>query len=83
MLRLLLPAVLTTLLVLGGGTVAQDKKDIIKKDVKKDETVPKAKGFLPMNWGKIGLSDTQKQEIYTIRGSTTRRSTKWRRRSRN
>ena len=63
MLRVLLPAALTALLVLGGGTVAQDKKD-----TKKDDAGPKAKGFLPQNWGKIGLTDSQKQEIYMIQG---------------
>jgi Spy/CpxP family protein refolding chaperone len=63
MFRVLLPAALTALLVMGGGIVAQDKKD-----GKKDDAGPKAKGFLPMNWGKIGLTDNQKQEIYTIQG---------------
>jgi Spy/CpxP family protein refolding chaperone len=63
--RILLPAVLAGLLVLSGGaTTAQDAK----KEVKKDDPAPKAKGFLPMNWGKLGLTDAQKQDVYTVQG---------------
>jgi Spy/CpxP family protein refolding chaperone len=62
--RILLPAAFAALLVLAGGTTAQDAK----KEVKKDDPVPKAKGFLPMNWGKLGLTDAQKQDVYTIQG---------------
>ena len=71
-LRLPLFALLAGLLVLSGGTSGQEKKDDPKKDVKKDDTTkkdePKAKGMLPMNWGKIGLDDKQKQEIYKVQG---------------
>jgi hypothetical protein len=34
-------------------------------DTKKD--TPKAKGTLPTNWSKLGLTDEQKQKIYSIR----------------
>ncbi|MBN9519673.1 hypothetical protein J0H58_14320 [bacterium] len=64
MLRCLLPAALTAALVLAGGSVAQDSK----KEVKKDDPTPKAKGILPMNWGKLGLTDAQKQDVYTVQG---------------
>jgi hypothetical protein len=42
--------------VLGGVSVGQDKKD---------EPV-KFKGVLPQNWGKLGLSDEQKQKVYKV-----------------
>lgn len=45
-------------LVIGGFVFAQDKKD--PKD-----PPPKARGQLPPNWGKLGLTDEQKQKIYT------------------
>ncbi len=64
MLRYLLPAVLTVVLALAGGSVAQDSK----KEVKKDDPAPKVKGILPMNWGKLGLTDSQKNEVYTVQG---------------
>jgi hypothetical protein len=35
---------------------------------KKDDTPVKLKGVLPANWGKLGLSDEQKQKIYKIQG---------------
>lgn len=60
MFRALFAGVLTATLVASGGITAQD--------VKKDDPVPKAKGFLPMNWGKLGLTDAQKQDVYTIQG---------------
>ena len=75
MLRLSMLALLSGLFVLSGGLVGQDaKKDepkAVKKDepkaTKKDDTSVKVKGVqLPQNWGKIGLSDDQKQEIYRI-----------------
>ena len=40
----------------------QDKKD----DPKKDDPPAKIKGKLPNHWGKIGLTDPQKQTIYQI-----------------
>jgi Spy/CpxP family protein refolding chaperone len=62
MFRVLIAGVLTTVLVASGGITAQDAK----KEVKKDDPVPKAKGFLPQNFGKLGLTDTQKQDVYNI-----------------
>ena len=62
-------ALLTGLLVLSGGSFGQDnkpKEDPKKDDKKKDEPAPKVKGMLPPNWGKLGLSDAQVQEIYRI-----------------
>jgi hypothetical protein len=49
------------LLVLSGGTVGQEKK----KEEPKDPAV-KAKGQLPPNWSKLGLTDEQKQKVYQI-----------------
>lgn len=74
MLRLPTLALLGGLFMLSGGLVGQEaKKDdpkAVKKDepkaAKKDDAGAKVKGFLPQNWGKIGLSDDQKQEIYKI-----------------
>jgi Spy/CpxP family protein refolding chaperone len=51
------------LFLVSGGLVGQEKK----KDDKKDPPV-KAKGMLPQYWGKLGLSDEQKQNIYKIQG---------------
>jgi Spy/CpxP family protein refolding chaperone len=62
MVRFLLPAVFTAALVVTGGITAQDAK----KDAKKDDPAPKAKGFLPQNFGKLGLTDVQKQDVYNI-----------------
>jgi len=66
MLRVSMFAFLAATLVLSSGVVGQEatKAQDPKKEVKKDE--PKVKGFLPQNWGKIGLTDDQKQEIYKI-----------------
>lgn len=66
MFRLPLVALLGGLIVLSGGLVGQDKKkdDPKKEEVKKDE--PKAKGVLPANWKKIGLTDEQVQNIYKV-----------------
>lgn len=50
------------LLALSGGTVGQDKG---KKDEAKDPPT-KAKGQLPPNWLKLGLTDAQKQKVYGI-----------------
>ncbi|HEX4609495.1 MAG TPA: hypothetical protein VH092_14955, partial [Urbifossiella sp.] len=35
-------------------------------EVKKDDPSPKAKGTLPPSWGKLGLTDVQKQDVYSI-----------------
>jgi hypothetical protein len=32
------------------------------------KTTGKAKGSLPANWGKLGLSDDQKKQVYSIEG---------------
>ena len=56
--RLALGVVLVVLLV-GGLSLAQDKKD----------TPPaKSKGTLPANWKKLGLTDEQTQKVYKVRG---------------
>jgi hypothetical protein len=61
-------ALLTALLVLSSGSVGQDTKpkEEPKKTNAKDEPPVKVKGRLPANWGKLGLSDTQVQDIYKI-----------------
>ena len=64
MLRPGLFALIAGLLILSGGSIAQEKK--AKDDPKKDEPATKVKGTLPRNWGKLGLSETQVQEIYRI-----------------
>lgn len=56
MFRVLIPAVVVAALVASGGTPAQEAK--------KDDPAPKAKGFLPQNYAKLGLTDTQKQQVY-------------------
>jgi Spy/CpxP family protein refolding chaperone len=33
---------------------------------KKDDTPAKVKGVLPANWGKLGLTDEQKQKVYKV-----------------
>ena len=33
---------------------------------KKDDTPTKVKGVLPANWGKLGLTDEQKQKVYKV-----------------
>lgn len=60
--RVIIPAAFAFVLLASHGSVAQDAK----KEVKKDDPVVKAKGVLPMNWGKLGLTDTQKQDVYTV-----------------
>jgi hypothetical protein len=52
------------MVVLSGGLVGQEtKKDDSKK---KDDPPAKVKGMLPQYWGRLGLSDEQKQSIYKI-----------------
>lgn len=51
--------------MLAGGVVGQEPK---KDEPKKDDPPVKLKGFLPMNWGKIGLTEDQKQQVYKIQG---------------
>jgi hypothetical protein len=52
-----LVSVLTLALFGVGGLLAQDAKK---------DSASKAKGTLPQNWSKLGLSDEQKQKIYTV-----------------
>lgn len=54
------------LVVLSGGLNGQEAKKDDPKSTKKEE--PKVKGQLPPNWGKIGLSDDQKKQVYKIQG---------------
>ncbi|MBY0513347.1 MAG: hypothetical protein K2P78_05490 [Gemmataceae bacterium] len=66
MFRASLFVLLVGLLVVSAGhlTGQDPKKDDPKTTEKKDD--PKAKGFLPQNWGKLGLTDAQKQDVYKI-----------------
>ncbi len=71
MFRASLLALFAALVVLSGGLVGQDpKKDDKKPDTtkveKKDDPTPKAKGQLPANWKKLGLTDDQVQRIYKV-----------------
>jgi Spy/CpxP family protein refolding chaperone len=66
MFRLPMLALLGGLVVLSGGLVGQEPKKEDPKVAKKAEPPAKAKGVLPMNWGKIGLTDDQKQDIYKV-----------------
>jgi Spy/CpxP family protein refolding chaperone len=72
MSRMVSLALLSGLLVMSGGLIGQDKKDDPKKDApagkqdKDDPNTGKLTGRLPQNWGKIGLTDDQKKEIYKI-----------------
>lgn len=69
MLRLPALVLMSGLFVLSGGLmIGQDTKKDDPKAAKKDEPQAKAKGQLPQNWGKIGLTDDQKQQIYKIQG---------------
>lgn len=47
--------------ILTGGIQGQEAK---KEEPKKEE--PKLKGFLPMGWRDIGLSEAQKQQVYKV-----------------
>jgi len=51
--RLLLGSVLTVALIGGGMLFGDDPK-------------PRGQGRLPANWSKLGLSDDQKRQIYSI-----------------
>jgi len=56
---------LTVLLVaflIGGWSIGDDKKTT---DDKKDPPA-KLRGMLPANWGKLGLTDEQKQKVYKV-----------------
>lgn len=70
MFRASLLALFAALVVLSGGLVGQDpKKDDKKTDDKKVEKKDdggKAKGVLPANWKKLGLTDDQVQKVYKV-----------------
>ncbi|MBX9624184.1 MAG: hypothetical protein K2X82_10280 [Gemmataceae bacterium] len=66
MFRVSMVALIGGLLVASGGLVGQDAKKDDAKPGKKDEPAGKVKGTLPPNWGKIGLTDDQKQEVYKV-----------------
>jgi Spy/CpxP family protein refolding chaperone len=56
------------LFALTGGLTDLSAQEKGKKDdpVKKDEPTGKVKGQLPQGWGKIGLTDEQKQKVYKV-----------------
>jgi hypothetical protein len=64
MVRASLFALLAGMIVVSAGGISgqEGKKD----EKKKDEPAGKVKGFLPANFKKIGLSDSQTQDIYKI-----------------
>jgi hypothetical protein len=64
MSRVCLLALVAGLIVLSGGLIGQENKT--KEEPKKDDPAPKLKGMLPPNYKKLGLTDTQVQEIYKI-----------------
>jgi Spy/CpxP family protein refolding chaperone len=63
MTRFRIAALAVGLFLVGGPWVAgQDSK----KETK--DPAPKARGTLPQNWGKLGLTDEQKSKIYEAQG---------------
>jgi Spy/CpxP family protein refolding chaperone len=67
MFRVSMFALIGGLLVASGGLVGQDpKKDEPKAAKTKDEPGAPVKGVLPQYWGKLGLTDDQKQEVYKV-----------------
>ena len=64
-----LPVLIACLFAAAGGLSAQDsaaKKYDGKETGKADS--PRAKGYLPQNWSKLGLTDEQRQKVYQIQG---------------
>jgi hypothetical protein len=59
MMRMIGLVSVMTIALVGGGW-------LFGGDDKKDQ--PKVKGTLPPNWSKLGLSEDQKQKIYSTRG---------------
>jgi peptidoglycan hydrolase CwlO-like protein len=53
--RVIVAAVIAAVIGLGGLALAQDKKETTR-----------ARGQLPPNWAKLGLTDAQKQQVYKI-----------------
>jgi Spy/CpxP family protein refolding chaperone len=67
--RCLMFALLGAMLVLSAGIAGQqDPKKDDPKAAKKDDPPTKLKGTLPANWKKLGLTDSQVQEVYRIQG---------------
>jgi hypothetical protein len=65
MVRFRLAVTVLALALLGASAYQEKDKD---KEKKGDDTTPtKVKGTLPANFGKLGLSDEQKQKIYRLR----------------
>jgi peptidoglycan hydrolase CwlO-like protein len=64
MFRSSLFALIAGLVILSGGLVGQDTKT--KEETKKDDPPVKVKGTLPPNWKKLGLTDTQVQDVYKV-----------------
>ena len=69
MVRLRLIALVGALgmLAAGSGAFSQDKEVSKEKPSKEDDAAVKARGQLPANWSKLGLTDEQKQKTYKIR----------------
>ncbi len=65
MSRVAMCLLVCAMFTLSGGLIGQETK---KEDAKKDDPPAKAKGMLPPNWKKIGLSEDQVQNIYKIQG---------------
>ncbi|MBY0527847.1 MAG: hypothetical protein K2R98_30905 [Gemmataceae bacterium] len=63
MLRSRLLLAILSLALIGTNWLPVGAQD--KKDDKKD-TPTKVKGVLPANWGKLGLTDEQKQKVYKV-----------------
>lgn len=56
-------------LILVSAAISQEKADPKKADPKKEEVKKdevKARGQLPSGWGKLGLSEEQKQKVYKL-----------------
>jgi hypothetical protein len=68
--RVPMVALLGALFVLSSGLIGQDAKkdDPKKEETKKDDPASKARGMLPPNWKRIGLTDKQVQDIYKVQG---------------
>jgi hypothetical protein len=52
--------------LLSGALTGQEPQKEDPKVIKKDDPLPKVKGVLPANWGKLGLTVDQRQRVYTI-----------------
>jgi len=69
MFRAALLALFTGLVVLTGGSIGQEpkpKQDPNKDEKKEEPPVGKLKGVLPANWKKLGLTDSQVQDVYKV-----------------